>query len=128
MSGPALVVFFILAGASLDLSSVQRVGWLGISYVVLRSVGKVLGCVAGGRLGGLDREHRWWLGAAMLPQAGVAIGLTLLAAERFPAVADDLLAIVLSATVFFELVGPIATSVALKRVGEAHPEAQADAA
>lgn len=115
---PALVVFFVLAGASLDLVSVQRVGWLGVSYIVLRTVGKVLGCVAGGRLGGLDRDHRWWLGAAMLPQAGVAIGLTLLAAERFPTVADDLLAVVLSATVFFELVGPIATSVALQRVGE----------
>ena len=55
----------------------------------------------------------------MLPQAGVAIGLTLLAAERFPNLAEDLLAIVIAATVVFELTGPIMAKAALDHVGEA---------
>jgi Kef-type K+ transport system membrane component KefB len=115
---PALIVFFVLAGASLDFSALQSVGWLGFGYVVLRAAGKVVGCALGAQLAGLGRDRRWWLGAAMLPQAGVAIGLSLLAAERFPEIADDLLAVVLSATVIFELTGPLITKAALVRVGE----------
>ena len=80
---PALIVFFLLAGASLEISSLREAGWLTVGYVVLRSVGKLAGCLLGGRVRGLPPEQAGWLGAAMLPQAGVAIGLTLLAAERF---------------------------------------------
>jgi Kef-type K+ transport system membrane component KefB len=119
---PALIVFFVLAGASLDLSSLTKVGWLGFWYVALRSVGKVAGCVAAGSVAGLAATPRRWLGLAMLPQAGVAIGLSLLAAERFPEVADQLLAIVIAATVVFELTGPIFTKTALRRTSEARRE------
>ena len=55
----------------------------------------------------------------MLPQAGVAIGLALLAAEQFPDVAEDVLAVVIASTVVFELTGPVLTRLALTRVGEA---------
>lgn len=116
---PALVVFFILAGASLELSRLPQIGWLGIGYLVFRSAGKALGCIVGGRLANYPSNERRWLGAAMLPQAGVAIGLGLLAADRFPDVAEDLLAVVIAATVIFELVGPILTKTALHHVGEA---------
>ena len=44
---PALVVFFLLAGASLELSSLATIGWVGVGYVVLRTGGKVLGCTFG---------------------------------------------------------------------------------
>jgi Kef-type K+ transport system membrane component KefB len=118
---PALIVFFVLAGASLQVSSLRDVGWLGIGYLVLRSIGKLAGCVAAGRWVGLPALERWWLGLAMLPQAGVAIGLSLLAADRFPEVADDLLAIVITATIVFELVGPVLAKSALRRAGEANP-------
>ena len=115
---PALVIFFVLAGASLELSTLTQIGWLGAGYLLLRSAGKVLGCVLGGRLAGLPTDHRRWLGPAMLPQAGVAIGLGLLAADRFPLFAEDILAVVIAATVVFELIGPILTNQALKQVGE----------
>lgn len=115
---PALVVFFILAGASFELSSLTQIGWLGAGYMLLRSAGKILGCDLGGRMIGLPSNQRRWLGAAMLPQAGVAIGLGLLAADRFPESADDILAIVIAATVVFELVGPILTKAALNHTGE----------
>lgn len=115
---PALVVFFILAGASLELSSLTTIGWLGAGYLLLRSAGKVLGCILGGRLANQPANERPWFGAAMLPQAGVAIGLSLLAAERFPDIAEDLIAVVIVATVVFELVGPIMTKAALNHIGE----------
>ena len=54
----------------------------------------------------------------MLPQAGVALGLGLLAAGRFPLFAEEILAVVIAATVVFELIGPVVTKNALKRVGE----------
>ena len=122
---PALVVFFVLAGASLELSGLRAIGWIGVGYLLLRTAGKVLGCVLGGRLAGWPVDRQWLLGPAMLPQAGVAIGLSLLAAERFPAIAEDLLAVVIAATVVFELVGPIAAKAALQRVGEAGKAAPA---
>jgi Kef-type K+ transport system membrane component KefB len=115
---PALVVFFLLAGVSLDVSGLSGIGWIGAAYVILRSAGKVLGCIVGGRLTGLPAEQHRWLGPAMLPQAGVAIGLSLLAADRFPDIAEDLVAVAIAATVIFELVGPIFTKVAVDRLGE----------
>ncbi|MDG2111291.1 MAG: cation:proton antiporter [Actinomycetota bacterium] len=117
---PALIVFFLLAGASLEISSLRGAGWLTLGYVVLRSVSKLAGCLFGGRLMGLPPEQGRWMGAAMLPQAGVAIGLTLLAAERFPDIGDELIAVVISATIVFELIGPVMAKMALERVGETH--------
>ena len=116
---PALTVFFVLAGASLEFDTLGGVGVLGAGYIALRSFGKVVGCELGGRWVGLAPEGRRWLGVAMLPQAGVAIGLALLAAEQFPDVAEDVLAVVIASTVVFELTGPVLTRLALTRVGEA---------
>jgi len=118
---PALVIFFVLAGASLELSQLAEIGWLGAGYVGLRTLGKVAGCELGGRVARMPRNESRWLGLAMLPQAGVAIGLALLASDRFPEVGEQLLAVVIAATVLFELVGPILTKLALERVGEARP-------
>lgn len=119
---PALTVFFLLAGASLEISNLSGVGWLGVGYLLLRTLGKVVGGGVGGTLAGMNPRHSWWLGAALLPQAGVAIGLSLLAADRFPDVGDDLLTVVVAATVAFELFGPILTRLALNKVGEASPD------
>jgi len=115
---PALVVFFVLAGAAFEPSTLGSVGWIGVGYVVLRVAGKLLGCMAGARLTDQPPNTGRWLGAAMLPQAGVAIGLMLLAVDRFPDAADELLPIVIGATMLFELVGPIAATYALRRAGE----------
>ena len=117
---PALVVFFVLAGASLRLADLSDVGLVGVGYVVLRVAGKLVGCLTAGRLAGMSARESRWLGAAMLPQAGVAIGLTLLAAERFPDIADELVPLVIGATMVFELIGPVMTAAALDR-GEREP-------
>jgi hypothetical protein len=58
------------------------------------------------------------MGIALLPQAGVAVGMALLAAQRFPALADRILPVILGSTVVFEVVGPVLTRYALTRVGD----------
>ena len=119
IEGPFLIVLFIFAGASLDLESLGGLGWLGAAYVGLRILGRVLGSRLGGRLARDDPRFRGWMGAALLPQAGVALGMGLLVANRLPEVGAILLPVVVGSTVAFEIVGPIVTRIALGRVGEA---------
>ena len=115
---PFMVVFFVLAGASLDLAALALVGWLGAAFVLLRAAGRVLGGALGGWLAAADRPTRAWMGLALMPQAGVALGMALVATERRPELAETVLPIVIAATVIFELVGPMCTRLALMRAGE----------
>jgi hypothetical protein len=62
------------------------------------------------------------MGVAMLPQAGVAIGMALVAGSYFPEHRDLLLPLVISATVLFELVGPLFTRLALDRAEQSRQE------
>ena len=114
---PFLVVFFLLAGATLEPSALIAVGWIGVGYVLLRTLGKLGGAWLGVRLVGESRSRARWLGIALLPQAGVALGLALLAEQQLPGTGADILAIVVGATVVFELVGPVGTRLALERAG-----------
>ncbi|MDA1236085.1 MAG: cation:proton antiporter [Acidobacteria bacterium] len=119
---PFLVMFFVLAGASLYLRSLAAVGVAGIGYVLLRTGSRVLGGWLGSRLAGAPVSTRRWIGWALMPQAGVAVGMSLLAAQRFPEIADTILPVVVGSTVLFEVLGPIATRIALRAVGEAQLE------
>ena len=115
---PFMVIFFVLAGASLDIGSLALVGWFCAAFVVLRAVGRILGAALGAWMASASRETRSWMGLALMPQAGVALGMALVAAERRPEVADTLLPLVIAATVVFELLGPLCTRYALGRAGE----------
>ena len=112
---PFMVIFFVLAGASLDLRALPAVGLIGTVYILCRAFGKVVGARLGGELARADKATKDWMGAALLPQAGVAIGMALVAANHFPEYRHTLLPIVIGSTVFFELVGPVFTRLALKR-------------
>lgn len=123
---PFLILFFLLAGAALHVDMVTAAGGLLLLYMALRVAGRVLGARLGGQLGGAGLAIRRWMGLAMLPQAGLAIGMALLAVQRFPDAADVILPVVLGSTVFFELAGPVLTRWILVRVGHipaAAPEA-----
>ena len=67
----------------------------------------------GARLAGGDERTRKWIGLCLFPQAGVALGMTLMASQRFPAYADILLPSVLASTIVYELVAPAITRRAL---------------
>lgn len=115
---PFLVLFFLLAGARLEVDALVHVGLVGAAYILLRVVGRVIGTQVGGALAGVDSETRRWMGFALLPQAGVALGMALFAIQSFPEHEEIILPVVLGATVVFELVGPVATRLALVRAGE----------
>lgn len=116
---PFMVLFFVLAGASLPLDHFSEIGVVGIGYVVLRTLGRALGGRLGGLLANAPVVHRRWMGPALVPQAGVALGMALVAATHFPELGKTLLAVTIGTTIVFEVVGPILTQIALRKVGEA---------
>ncbi|MBK1707329.1 cation:proton antiporter [Halochromatium glycolicum] len=116
---PYLILFFLLAGASLHLDALATIGLLGVVYILMRSAGLYLGAQLGGRISGAPPRLYNWIGIAVLPQAGVALGLALVAAQAFPSLEDIILPTVLGTTVVFELIGPVAARFALRKAGEA---------
>jgi Kef-type K+ transport system membrane component KefB len=115
---PFMVLFFVLAGASLELRALADAGaWLA-AYVGLRVIGRLAGAWLGGWLPPADAALRRWMGIALLPQAGVALGMALVAAQRFPEFGEVILPLVVAATAIFELVGPLGTRLALERSGQ----------
>lgn len=110
---PVMALFFVLAGASLDLSALWDVGFIGLVYVLIRILGKLLGAWLGSTLGNADPPTRRWMGVSLLPQAGAAMGMALVATQQFPDYAQVLLTIVIGSTVLFEIIGPIFTRLAL---------------
>jgi Kef-type K+ transport system membrane component KefB len=115
---PFLLLFFVLAGASLHLEVLVGVGLLGVAYVALRVIGKVAGGYLGVVAAGGEPVLRRWLGPALLPQAGIALGLALIVEQRFPEIDGTLLSMIIAATVVFELLGPPCTRLALRRAEE----------
>lgn len=113
---PFMVLFFLLAGVSLELDHLAEIGWIGLTYLVLRIVGRIIGGWVGARLSGAPAAERRWTGVALMPQAGVAIGMALVAAESFPQWAELIMTLTIGTTVLFELLGPPATLLALRRV------------
>lgn len=118
IEGPFVILFFILAGATLRPHALISVGLLGFGYVALRIAGKGLGAWLGSALARSERPVRTWMGLALLPQAGVAMGMSLVVVQQHPDLQDSVLPVVIGSTVLFELVGPILTKVALARAGE----------
>jgi Kef-type K+ transport system membrane component KefB len=120
---PIYVLFFTLAGAHLDFSALTVAGWLGFVYFLLRFTTKVAGAYLGGSLAGASHIVRKYLGLALVPQAGVAIGLVFLinSDPNLHVYAAILTPTVLVGVLFAELIGPACTKYALEKSGEAVP-------
>lgn len=115
---PFMILFFILAGASLKTSTVIEIGMIGLAYVVLRTVARVIGGWIGAVFGGAPEAERGWIGIALVPQAGVAIGMALVASGQFPHASETIMALTIGTTVAFEIIGPAATLFAIRRVNK----------
>lgn len=115
---PLFLLFFVLSGAQLDLSVLPVVGLTGLCYLLLRSLGKWSGTMLGSLCVHADENIRKYLGLTLLPQAGVAIGMSQLVSIKFPALASQINTIVLAGVLVFELIGPIITKLALTKAGE----------
>lgn len=116
---PVLISFFTIAGVQLDLSILKEVGLLGIVYVVVRVMGKMLGAYLGAKISDFPHTVQKYLGFTLIPQAGVAIGLSMIAQNTLPSpYGAQVRTIVLAGTVIYELLGPMITKTALIKAGE----------
>jgi len=124
------ILFFCLAGANLKLSAIPALGNLGMAYIIGRSAGKIGGVRLGGLFGPVEEKVKRYLGMGILSQAGVAIGLSLIVKQEFSrlnvqynlphasTIGASVLTTITTTCIFFEIVGPILTKVALKKAGE----------
>ena len=112
------MLFFVLSGAELDLAVVPTVGLLGVVYMIARSLGKYFGSFLGATIAKSSPNIRKYLGLTLLPQAGVAIGMAQVALNALPEYGTQIQAVVLTATLIYELIGPVITKLALTAAGE----------
>ncbi|NLJ33606.1 MAG: cation:proton antiporter [Firmicutes bacterium] len=111
---PILSIFFVVSGMNLDLTSLSASGVMGVSYFFTRIVGKYLGAYIGCVIMKMPKNIRSYLGLALIPQAGVSIGLAFLGKRVLPHdTGTILLTIILSSSVLYELTGPACAKLAL---------------
>ena len=120
---PLFMLFFVISGAELNLATLPKVGLIGIIYIFARFGGKFLGSWIGGTITHQPPVVKDNIGWALMPQAGVAIGMATMALAQLPLeYGQQIQTVILSATLVYEIVGPIASKNALKRAGEIHTE------
>jgi len=112
---PFMVIFFVLAGATIELKLLAEIGLIGVVYIFCRILGKIIGARIGSQISDANQKVKSWMGVALLPQAGVSIGMALVASSSFPEHRQILLSIILGSTVLFEIVGPLLTRIAIQR-------------
>ena len=125
MTGFLSVLFFVIHGASLQIDKLWEVGRIGIGYLILRTVGKQLGCWWAALRGGEEREVRRYLGMTMIAQAGAAITLAAIAVKHathgdaeLQQICDTVQTVILGSVVLFEIAGPLLIRYAVRAAGE----------
>jgi len=121
LEGVVFVIFFTLAGAYFDVGAIRSAGTLAGLIIAGRTVGKVGGAWLGATLSGAPAVVRRWLGIALLPKAGVSVGLALLLLEvpELEEIGTVLVSAILASTLINELIAPPLVAFALSRSGEA---------
>ena len=130
-TSPVYMLFFVISGASLDLSIFFNgdglmVVIIALTYIVFRVIGKWSGAYVGASITRCEPQVKKYLGFALVPQAGVAIGLSTTAYKLFSQYQDEamqrtgalILAIILTSTLIYELFGPMVAKFALKKAHE----------
>lgn len=128
-TSPIYMMFFVISGASLDLTIFFNgdglvVVLIALTYIIFRVIGKWSGAYVGATITRCEPQVRKYIGFALVPQAGVAIGLSTTAYNLFsqnPATEKTgalILAIILTSTLVYELIGPMVAKFALKKAHE----------
>ena len=125
-TAPLNMLFFILSGAELNLTVLANpmVILIGVVYIIFRSVGKIGGAYASCRMQKTTPVIQKYLGITLLPQAGVALGMALTAANLSDG--QMVRSVVLFSVLVYELVGPTLTKWSLFKAGEIKPEGRKD--
>ena len=115
---PLMIVFFTLAGAELDLKVLISAGLVGVD-VLGRALGKFLGAFLGAKIAKASKNVQRYLGLALLPQGGVAIGMVLSCVSAFGSKEGVFIQTVVLAGIFiFELIGPVLVKLSFKKSNE----------
>ncbi len=127
LSPIVLPLFFILAGAHLDVRLIGSIGLIGLVYTAARAAGKISGAYLGAVIGRAERTVRRYVGFSLIPQVGVAVALALAIRTRFDTpdfgaagheLASIVINILLFTTLITETVGPFLTRATLSAAGE----------
>jgi len=118
------VILFVLTGAGLKFGAWATAGWLVVALLVARFLGKALAILVFSRLSGVRPGGAGLLAIALLPMSGLAVGMVRDTSALFPVFGEQLGGILLAAVALSELLGPLATQFALRRAGEADPDAR----
>ena len=118
-TGPVMVLFFVLSGAGLELSVFThwQIVLIGVVFILIRSLGKIFGASVSSRFMKCEPTVQKYLGITLLPQAGVCLGMSLVAME-LGETGILIRNISLFAVLIYELVGPLLTKIALDKAGE----------
>lgn len=122
---PLFVLFFVLSGAELklDLFSNLAIVGIGVAYIIFRSAGKIVGASVSAKATKCPEEITKYLGITLLPQAGVALGMSVIARELMPGAEGELIRnLSLFSVLIYELAGPLMTKIALTKAGNIEPK------
>jgi len=122
-TAPLYVLFFVFSGAELDFAVIGNVVVIlaGMVYIIFRSAGKYFGSFFSAKSVGCTKSIVDYLGVTLLPQAGVALGMSVIAEQALPGDGSVIRNIVLFSVLVYELVGPALTKIALTKAGEIIP-------
>lgn len=122
-TSPLFALFFVISGAELQLNvfSDLAVVFIGIVYILFRSLGKYIGAFSSATWTKCSPKIRKYLGITLLPQAGVALGMCTTAAAHLGAEGDLIRNITLFSVLIYELFGPLLSRQALLAAGDIKP-------
>lgn len=121
-TSPLFALFFVISGAELELGVFAdfAIVAIGIVYILFRSLGKYAGSYISAKMAGCSESICKYLGITLLPQAGVALGMSV-TAMQLGAEGNLIRNITLFAVLIYELVGPLLTRQALTKAGDIKP-------
>lgn len=126
-STPIYIIFFVLVGARLSLGNMPLWIWgLVATYVLMRSLGKWIGSLWGGRISKAEAPVQKYMGLALFAQGGVAVGLSIMASQNLQhiqvvegmSLGDMIIVTITATTLCVQLIGPAFAKMAIKKAGE----------
>ncbi len=123
-TSPLFVLFFVICGAELDLKVFTDfdIVIIGVVYILARAIGKYFGAYGSAKMMKCDEKVTKNLGITLLPQAGVALGMSITAKQLGDVDGALVRNIILFSVLILELIGPTLTKNALIRAGDVIPE------
>ena len=123
-TSPLYILFFVLSGAELELDVFSNLSVIvvGLVYIFARAFGKWMGASISSKCMKCSPSVQKWLGITLLPQAGVALGMSVTVAQTLGADGEMIRNIVLFGVLIYELIGPAMTRIALIHSGDIQPK------